>query len=619
VRLRLVAKLCAAFIAVSLIVSLVGLQVSYSLRTVAAAYQDVVVALQPATTHLARIIAAFEAQNTASRTYLLYGDSTSVGLFNQASGTISQELLALKDSLDNEAYKEAIASIEKLKQEYETQFSASLDLAEEGKPADALSALQQTIPLTQESARIAEELSKQIERDVTAAVQAAQNSTKRAEIFGYAATAAALVAAWALGLLLARQIARPVQQTAALARRVAAGDLSVEEVQLRSTDEVGEMAAAINKMMTELRRVLQAVVDNSGAVMTAAQQLSGAADQSASAAQAAAESIARVASGSQEQAQSAQVVRQNTADLDQAIRQVAAGAAATAENVQRSTVVLNSAIQDVAAMAAGASRVAQEADAAVRTARDGAAVVDRTLEAVGRIREAAGQIAERINALGGLSRQIGEITNVISDIADQTNLLALNAAIEAARAGEHGRGFAVVAEEVRRLAERSAQSAQEIAGLIERIQESTAEAVTAMEQGAAEVEQGDQLTGEAGQALRAITATVSGSAAQVAEIVTITEKVQRSIQTLAEAFSSIAKSSEENAAAAKQMEESAAVVANQTAGIADIAHENAAAAQEVSASVEQLTAASEEVAASAKSLGEIAVTLNETVQGFRLS
>ena len=133
-----------------------------------------------------------------------------------------------------------------------------------------------------------------------------------------------------------------------------------------------------------------------------------------------------------------------------------------------------------------------------------------------KISEVVKQSAETVQALGKSSDQIGEIVQVIDDIADQTNLLALNAAIEAARAGEQGRGFAVVADEVRKLAERTTKATKEIATMIKQIQKDTNDAVESMQQGTAEVEVGKKLAEKAGSSLQEI---IHG-AEQVVDIVT---------------------------------------------------------------------------------------------------
>src|SRR6266566_4965424 len=159
---------------------------------------------------------------------------------------------------------------------------------------------------------------------------------------------------------------------------------------------------------------------------------------------------------------------------------------------------------------------------------------------------------QKMEELGKSSDQIARIIAVIDDIADQTNLLALNAAIEAARAGEQGRGFAVVADEVRKLAERTTTATKEIAGMIKNIQQETKTAVTAMETGTKQVEEGVKSTIQAGGSLKEIIHMAEQVGEMVMQIATAAMEQSSASEEVNQNMEKIAKLVKESADGAQQ-------------------------------------------------------------------
>jgi methyl-accepting chemotaxis protein len=234
------------------------------------------------------------------------------------------------------------------------------------------------------------------------------------------------------------------------------------------------------------------------------------------------------------------------------------------------------------------------------------------------IKDRVGQSAEKVQEMGHRSLEIGAIVETIDEIASQTNLLALNAAIEAARAGDQGKGFAVVADEVRKLAERSSTATREIGSLIHGIQVTVAEAVSAMNGGAQEVEKGVVCANQSGEALDSILSAVELLNSQVKEIAGAAQEIDDASNEMVGAMNTVSVVVQENINATQSMLQSSAVVSQSIEAFASVSEENSAAVEEVSASTEEMNAQVDDMSASAGSLAQLAQKLKESVSRFKM-
>ena len=413
-----------------------------------------------------------------------------------------------------------------------------------------------------------------------------------------------------------QQMITHLKQMASTADRLAQGDLTADIEPKSERDVLGN---ALARMISSLRNLVGQMTDNANKVAKSSNQLTAAANQTDQATNQIRTTMQQLAAGAQQQSSSALQTKTSIDQIARAIDGMAHGAQEQAVAVAESASITNQISSAIQQVATNAQAGANDASNAAQTARHGVSIVDDTIRGMHTIKAKVGISTQRVQEMGQRSQQIGAIVATIEDIAAQTNLLALNAAVEAARAGEHGKGFAVVADEVRKLAEKSASATGEIAGLIRTIQQSVTEAVTAMEDGATEVESGVGRANEAGQALADILSAIEAVDDQVKGISTATQQMSSSAKELVNAMERVSEVVEENSAATEEMAAGSNEVAQMVDKIARVSQENSAAVDEVSFSVEKMGSQVQEVSTSAQNLNEMAQSLKGVVAQFKLN
>ena len=316
-----------------------------------------------------------------------------------------------------------------------------------------------------------------------------------------------------------RQLGKDPGELNILARRVADGDYNVDDGKPK-TGVFASLVAMVDALKQHIENArlesanAQEQSKKAMAAMEKAEAASAEARQKTQAMLQAAERLEEVA----------QVVSTASTQLSAQIEQSDRGTAETSQRLTEAATAMNemnATVQEVARNAAQASTASAETR---QKAQDGAAIVSRSLDSINHVHQSSLRLKEDMAQLGSHAQDISRIMGVISDIADQTNLLALNAAIEAARAGEAGRGFAVVADEVRKLAEKTMASTQDVGAVISAIQHSTATSMESVDKAVQEVDRAAEFANQSGTALEVIVSTVDATADQVNAIAAASEE-----------------------------------------------------------------------------------------------
>ena len=382
----------------------------------------------------------------------------------------------------------------------------------------------------------------------------------------------AVVVAVLLTLLLVRNVLRQLGKDPgelnAIAHRVVDGDYDIDDgsKKMGVYGAIVEMVNALKQHIENAQRESENAREQSRKAQEAMEQAEAASTEAQSKTEAmlvAADKLETVGS----------VVSSASTQLSAQIEQSDRGAAESAQRLSEAATAMNemnATVQEVAKNAGSASTASADTK---EKAEAGAQVVAKAVHSIDQVHQMSLVLKEDMVQLNEHAQDITRIMGVISDIADQTNLLALNAAIEAARAGEAGRGFAVVADEVRKLAEKTMASTNDVGNAIKSIQESTAKSMTGVDNAVERIGEATELANQSGAALEEIVATVEATGDQVNAIATASEEQAAASEEINQSIVQVNDMSRQTAKAMAEAAKAVSDLAAQAQGLTELIRE----------------------------------------------
>lgn len=347
-----------------------------------------------------------------------------------------------------------------------------------------------------------------------------------------------------LGIIVTKSIIAPIIETKEAATRIASGEFKTD-LKIRNRDELGQLQEALSDMAESLQNNIAEITRKEQETARTAEEAMKATKEANAANELAESKASELIDAAIQLDQVVDSVSSASENLMVQIEQSSVGAVEQAKRVEETASSMEEMNATVLEVARNAADAAHAVDKARSMAEEGADVVYKAVDGMGEVSTQAETLMTDMKSLGSQAEGIGEIINVINDIADQTNLLALNAAIEAARAGDAGRGFAVVADEVRKLAEKTMTATNDVANAVKNIQDEARKNINTTVNSVETISKVTELANASGDSLRQIVELVNDATAQVQSIATAADQHSAASEEISHSITDISEISSE--------------------------------------------------------------------------
>ncbi|GAF67034.1 methyl-accepting chemotaxis protein [Bacillus sp. TS-2] len=555
-------KLVTCFVIVSVLFAVASAVSLYSIKKVESTYQYMSENVEVMGQKALQVQVGLHQQASLIRGYILTNDRGMLSEFYSINSDNNTEIIAAKTLLNEESINAQFDQLLAMNDDYVNIANNVVNQYRLDQEGALNLAANELVPFENEMNTVIDSLVLESNNLAENYSNEASSQTNFGVLITIGISAIALLAAIILGVYLTLSITRPLKQLKTVAEEVKNGNLAFETNIQKRTDELGDLFSSIMSMKDNLRDLIGKISVNASQVAASSEELLASAEQTSKATEQTSSSIEDITKGAEQQ---------NRAS-------------------NQSVDTLKKINEDVSQIAKHSNVIDEEANQTLTYANEGNQYIQDTVEKMDAIQDSVVQSDQAIYALSNSSKEVGQIINVISNIADQTNLLALNAAIEAARAGEHGKGFAVVADEVRKLAEQSAQSTLQIDEIITEMQNGSNHSVSMMAVVKDEVKEGIVSVTEANSKFKLIMNSMD-------QMATLIEEMNQRIQGLVMQSTNVMGSVQE---------------------MSELANETTEHSATVSAVAEETLASMEEVTSSAHSLTSLADDLQMRIQNFKL-